>query len=121
MEPRSQRPVRVYIRDHLAADQISENVRILIDMREAGRLTLDQENTASVIPVDLSAPGSHSYVLEVKSVFRKERGHPEQREYVGRGTFTARTDKVFRLAADRTGNGMEVRLEADEDEQEIDE
>lgn len=115
-----QGPVRVYIRDHLAADQISEDVRILIDSREAGRLTLDQEHTASVIPVEVAMPGQHSYVVEVDATIRSDGGKAERKRYVGQGTFMVSADKVFRLAADRTGNGWLVRLEADQDEQESD-
>ncbi len=121
MEARTQGPVRVYIRDHLGADQLSEDVRILVDSREVGRLSLDQQNTASVIPVDVGAPGQHSYVLEVSAMLRRDRDLPEKKEYVGQGTFTASPDKVYRLAADRTGNSWNVHLEADQDEQEIDE
>ncbi len=119
MEARTQGPVRVYIRDHLAADQIAEDVRIVIDSREAGRFTLDQEHTASVIPVEVATPGQHSYVVEVDATVRMD-GKAERKHYVGQGTFMASADKVFRLAADRTGNGWLVHLEADLDEQESD-
>lgn len=118
---RTKGSTRVYIRDHLGADQLSEDVRILIDAREAGRFSLDQEHPASVIPVEVSSPGQHSYTVEVSAVLRRERGEPERKEYVGEGTFMASQDKVFRIAADRIGNRWKVHLESDLDEQEIDE
>ncbi len=111
---------RVYIRDHLAADQISEEVRILIDSREAGRLSLDRNNMASVIPVDLDTPGQHRYALEVTAIVRSDGGPAERKKYGGEGTFMASPDRIFRLAADRTGDGWKVHLETDQDEQEID-
>ena len=117
----TQGSTRVYIRDHLGADQVSEDVRILIDSREAGRFSLDQQHPASVIPVEVSTPGQHHYTVEVSAMLRRERGQPERKEYVGQGTFMASPDKVFRIAADRTGNRWEVHLESDMDEQEIDE
>jgi hypothetical protein len=120
-QPRTQGSTRVYIRDHLGADQVSEDVRILIDSREAGRFSLDEQHPASVIPVVVSTPGQHSYTVEVSAMLRRGRGQPERREYVGQGTFIAAPDKVFRLAADRTGNGWMVHLETDMDEQEVDE
>jgi len=120
MQASTQGPIRVYIRDHLAADQISEDVRILIDSREAGRLSLDQQHTAEVVPLEVAAPGQHSYVLEVSTMVRKSRGQPERKQYVGQGTFTVSADQVFRLAADRTGDGWAVHLEVDLDEQEGD-
>ncbi len=120
-QARTQGSTRVYIRDHLGADEVSEDVRILIDSREAGRLSLDQQHPVSVIPLELSAPGQHSYTLEVSAMLRRGRGQPERKEYVGQGTFMVIPDKVYRLAADRMGNGWKVHLEADMDEQEIDE
>ncbi len=120
-QARTKGSTRVYIRDHLGADQVSEDVRILIDSREAGRFTLDQEHPASVIPVEVATPGQPSYTVEVSAMLRRDRGQPERKEYVGQGTFMAVPDKVFRLAADRTGNRWMVHLEADMDEQEVDE
>lgn len=117
----AQGSTRVYIRDHLGADQLSEDVRILIDSREAGRLSLNQQNPASVIPVEVSSPGQHSYTVEVSAMLRRERGQPERMKYVGQGTFMATPDRVFRLAADRTGNSWKVHLESDMDDEEIDE
>lgn len=120
-QTRSQASTRIYIRDHLGADQVSEDVRILIDSREAGALTLDQEHPASVIPVDVASPGRHSYTVRVKAMLRRDRGKPESREYVGQGTLMIAPEQVFRIAADRTGDGWMVHLEPDMDEQEIDE
>ncbi len=120
-QTRTQGSTRVYIRDHLGADQVSEDVRILIDSREAGRFSLDQQHPASVIPVEVSAPGQHSYTVEVSAMLRHDRGQPERKEYRGQGTFMAVPDKVFRLAADRNGSRWMVHLESDMDEQEIDE
>ncbi len=120
-QARTQEPTRVYIRDHLGADQVSEDVRILIDSREAGRFSLDQQHPASVIPVEVGTPGQHRYTVEVSAMLRRGRGQPENKKYVGEGTFVASPDKVFRIAADRTANSWMVHLEADMDEQEIDE
>ncbi len=116
----TQGSTRIYIRDHLGADQVSEEVRILIDSREAGSFSLDQEHTASVIPVDVAAPGEHSYVVEVDAMVRKNGGAAEPKHYVGQGKFMASPDRVFRLAADRTSNGWLVHLEPDFEEQEGD-
>ncbi len=120
-QARSHSSTRVYIRDHLGADQVSEDVRILIDSQEAGRFSLDQQHPASVIPVEVGTPGRHDYTVEVSAMLRRGRGQPENRKYVGQGTFVASPDKVFRIAADRTDNAWMVHLEVDMDEQEIDE
>jgi len=119
MQPGVPAPVRVYIRDHLAADQVSERVRIVVDSREAGRFSLNQHYPASVIRFEV-APGEHSYVVEVNTTLRTDGGKPEKQKYVGQGTFMASANRIFRLAADRTGEGWMVHLEADQDEQEID-
>jgi hypothetical protein len=120
MEMPTQGYIRVYIRDHLAADQVSEDVRVVVDSQEAGLIALDQQHTASVIPVELAASGRHSYVLEVDAMVRKDGGRAERQHYVGRGTFLAMPEQVFRLAADRTAGDWTVHLEPDRDELEID-
>ncbi len=108
-------PIEFYISDHLAVDQISEDVRVLIDSREAGRLSVDKEHMISVIPVTVSEPGQHQYTLEVTTLMGKGRT-PEKMQRVGQGTFVAAQGKTFRLTGDRTGDAWSVRMEEEEEE-----
>lgn len=107
-------PIEFYISDHLAVDQISEDVRVLIDSREAGRLSVDKDHTISVLPVTVSEPGQHQYTLEVTTLMGKGRGEKMQR--VGQGTFVAAQGKTFRLTGDRMGDSWSVRMEEEEEE-----
>lgn len=109
----AQAPIEFYIRDHLAADQISEDVRVLIDSREAGRLSVDKDHLISVLPVTVSEPGQHQYTLEVTALMSKGRARMQR---VGQGTFVAAQGKTFRLTGGRTGDAGAVRMEEEEEE-----
>ncbi len=109
-------PIQFYIRDHLGLNQVKEDVRIVIDSREVGKLSVDAQHRTSILPVEVDGAGQHRYALEVTTFLRKDRGQPEKAERAGQGTFIATPGKIFRLTANPVGDSWSVGMEEEEEE-----
>ncbi len=65
------------IRDPLGPDQISEEVNVKIDGKNAGTLTVDQNNRSDQINASVDeGEGKYDYSLASVSVFRDQSGRP---------------------------------------------
>ncbi len=112
----AQGPIQLYIRDHLGVNEVREEVRVLIDAQEAGRLSVDSLHPMSVLPVTVAGAGRHSYTLEVSAFFRPEQGELKKVERTAKGDFMAAPGKTFKLAGIGTGDAWAVHLEEEPEE-----
>jgi hypothetical protein len=96
-------PVTVTIRDALGDDQVSEQVRVLVNGEEAGTLTVNEHYPLSTLTVTVPTEGQYSYTLEARAVFVDEDG--EMREIVGggQGAINVRAGKTYELSSTLTG------------------
>jgi hypothetical protein len=86
-------PVRATIRAELEPDEVSEEIRVFLDGRDAGVVRVDARAPVSDLAVSVDRVGRHAYRLE--SVRQKKGKRPEQ---------ARRTDKV--AIADRSRLGI---------------
>lgn len=56
--------VKAVVENELAAGQISERIRVFIDGKHAGVLSVDRRSPKARLTVIVSRPGEHSYRLE---------------------------------------------------------
>ena len=56
--------VKAVVENELAAGQISERIRVFIDGKAAGTLSVDRRSPKARLTVTVSRPGEHSYRLE---------------------------------------------------------
>jgi hypothetical protein len=97
-------PVTVTIRDSLGSNQISEQVRVLIDGDEAGTLTVNEHYPQSTLTVTVPTEGQYSYILEARAVFVEEDGGMREMVGAGQGAINIRAGKTFELSSTLTGD-----------------
>jgi hypothetical protein len=104
-------PITFYVIDSLGENQISEQVRILIDGQEAGTLTVDENFPKTRLPIRVPEAGRYSYVIEAQGVFALEDGGKGEFAGAGQGAINAVDGKTFELAATITGETWMAHLE----------
>lgn len=98
-------PVTVTIRDELGDDQISEQVRVLVNGDEAGTLTVNEHYPSSTLTVTVPKEGQYSYTLEARAVFiDDDRNGMREIFGAGQGAINIRPGKTFELSGTRTGD-----------------
>jgi hypothetical protein len=110
--PASEAPVTVTIRDALGDDQVSEQVRVLVNGNEMGMLTVNEHYPLSTLTVTVPKEGQYSYMLEARAVFVDEDGGGA-REIVGagQGAINIRAGKTFELSSTLTGDTWLAHVE----------
>jgi hypothetical protein len=78
----SSNQIEFRIHDLLGANQISEQITIIIDGKNVGNLTVNEQYPSSNLLVNVSQTGQHSYTLETHSIFNVD---GTQQEFVGAG------------------------------------
>lgn len=99
------------IKDDLGASQVSEQVRIIIDGRVVGDLTVTEYFPSAKIEVAVPRPGSHSYALQATAVFRDNEGNQFEYNGAGQGNIDVSSGKHFQLASTISGNTWLAHLE----------
>ncbi|HXH71541.1 MAG TPA: hypothetical protein VNI58_01835 [Mariprofundaceae bacterium] len=93
-----------WLSDNLGQGQVSEQVRVLIDGKEVGTLTVNEQYPNSKIRITVPNIGRHNYDLEARAVFRDENGQLQEIFGVGQGSIIVSDGKKFELASTITGN-----------------
>jgi hypothetical protein len=96
--------VTFLIVDSLGENQVSEQVRVLIDGKEVGILGINEHYPNCNITVSVPRPGQYSYVLEAKAVFRNLHGQLYEIVGVGQGNIFVSHGKKYELASTITGD-----------------
>ena len=97
--------------DNLGEDQVSEQVRILIDGKEVGTLTVSEDYQYSGINVTVPTAGRHGYDLEATAKFRDEDGRIYTIIGGGQGSINVSAGKVFELTSTIIGSTWMARME----------
>lgn len=97
------------IRDNLAPEQAAEEVIILIDGKNVGTLTVDQNNRTDELDVSVDGPGRYSYTASANAIFQDQAGQFEA-SGTGQGTIEIRDGKVFEVQGSVSGNTWQITL-----------
>jgi hypothetical protein len=107
-------PVTFKIKDELGKGQFSEQVRIVINGKEAGYLTVNEDYPVSTISVSVPRAGQYSYVLEADALFHDKVEVEKLNNYQGggQGSIDVKEGKLFELVgAVATGGVWQAHLE----------
>ena len=98
------------IRDELGEGQVSERVRVLINGKEVGTLTVNEYYPTSTVTVAVPDDGPYSYVLEATAVFKDDN---QLREIVGmgQGLISVKNGNVYDLASSISGDTWLAHME----------
>jgi hypothetical protein len=100
----------ITIRDRLGENQISEQVRILIDGRDVGTIAVNEHYPVAMITASVPSEGKHSYILEARAVFDFN-GHLREIAGVGHGMISISSGKEFELMSSFNGNTWLAHME----------
>lgn len=100
----------ITIRDRLGENQISEQVRILIDGRDVGTISVNEHYPVAMITAIVPSDGKHSYFLEARAVFDFN-GHLREIVGVGHGMISVSSGKEFELISSFNGNTWLAHME----------
>lgn len=107
----NQKTVNFTIRDPLGPDQISEEVNVKIDGKNAGTLTVDQNNRSDQINASVDeGEGKYDYSLASVSVYRDQSGRPVELSGSGQGSINVKDGKTYELYGHPVGSGVELSL-----------
>jgi hypothetical protein len=98
------------VRDELGEGQVSEQVRILINGREMGTLTVNEHYQKATVTVTVPNDGDYSYVIEAIAVFR-EGDQLREINGVGQGTISVKNGNLYELASNITGGTWLAHME----------
>jgi hypothetical protein len=98
------------IRDRLGENQVSEQVRILVDGRDVGTISVNEHYPLAMITATVPRDGQHSYVLEARAVFNVN-GDLREIVGVGQGMINVSTGKEFELMSSFSGNTWLAHME----------
>jgi len=96
--------------DQLGHGEISEQVTILVDGKNVGNLTVNEQYPDSRIMVTVPKPGQHSYTAEAVAVFNVQ-GIPMQYSGAGQGMINVSQGKIYFLRGSMTGSTWLVSIE----------
>ena len=103
-------PVDFTLTDQLGDRELSEQVTVLVDGRNVGNLTVNQDYPNSRLMVTVPKPGQHSYTLEAVAVFNVQ-GTAVQYVGAGQGMINVSHGKVYFLSGTFTGNTWLVSIQ----------
>jgi hypothetical protein len=105
----AEEPVEFTVIDDLGQGEIKEQVSLLIDGKDVGNLTINQDYPHSKIMVTVPHSGQHSYTAEATSTFDTPQG---QIQYygAGQGMIDAQPGKTYSLRASITGSSLFISL-----------
>ncbi len=90
--------------DQLGEDQISEQVRVLINGRDVGTLSVSQQRPSASLTVSVPKAGQYSYMLAADAVFRDGSGRHVRLSGVGQGQIEVSDRKRFQLSGGISGD-----------------
>ena len=94
-------PVNFTISDVIGDEQVSEQITVVIDGRNVGDLTVNEQDPRSTITVTVPREGKYSYVLDASAVFK---GDNAELHGVGQGTIDVKSEKAFTARGCVSGN-----------------
>jgi hypothetical protein len=94
-------PVNFTISDVLGDEQVSERMTVVIDGRNVGDLTVNEQYPRSTITVTVPQEGKYNYVLDTSAVFK---GDNAELHGVGQGTIDVKPEKAFTARSCVNGN-----------------
>lgn len=103
--------VHFQIRDELGTSQVSEQVRVTIDERFVGTITVSKQYPLSEISVSVPREATYSYQLVANAVSLNEEGQELEYTGVGRGNINVKSGKTYHLLAGVSGNTWQTWLE----------
>lgn len=103
-------PVDFVLTDQLGEYELSEQVTILIDGKEVGNLTVNQEYPTSRLMVTVPKRGQHSYTADAVAVFN-DQGNPVQHEGAGQGMIDVQQGKIYAVVGSTTGDTWLVSIQ----------
>lgn len=99
------------IRNQLGEAQISEQVRVVIDDKLVGSITVSPEHPSSEISIATPQEGRYSYQLSVTAYFRDEKGNYFEHSGLGSGYINVRSGKIFSIIGQINGGTWQAWLE----------
>jgi hypothetical protein len=99
--------------DQLGDGELSEQVTVLVDGKNVGNLTVNDEYPSSQLRVTVPEAGPHSYTAEATAIFNVE-GDRVQYTGAGQGMINVQQGKTYSLRGSMTGNEWLVSLEEEE-------
>jgi len=103
-------PVDFTLTDELGDDELSEQVTILVDGKDVGNLTVNQDYPNSRLMVTVPRPGQHSYTAEAVAVFNSQ-GTQVQYAGAGQGMIDVRQGKTYFVRGSVTGGTWLVSIQ----------
>ena len=103
-------PVDFVLTDELGDYELSEQVTILIDGKDVGNLTVNQEYPSSRLTVTVPKRGQHSYTADAIAVFN-DQGNPVEHEGAGQGMIDVRQGKTYSVRSSQTGDTWLVSIQ----------
>lgn len=97
--------------DELGEGQVSEQVRVLIDGRERGTLTVNDRFPSARIRIDVPKAGQYGYDLEATAQFRDANGQVYEIVGVGQGIVAVEDGKTYKLVSTLTGSTWIAHME----------
>lgn len=96
--------------DDLGQGEVSEQVTLLMDGKDVGNLTVNQDYPHSKIRITVPHSGMHSYTAEATAVFNTQQG---QFRYTGagQGMIDVERGKTYSLRGSISGNTWLVSIE----------
>lgn len=99
------------IRNQLGEAQISEQVRVVINDKLIGSITVSSEHPSSEISIAVPQEGRYSYQLSVTAYFLDEKGNYFEYSGLGSGYIDVRSGKIFSIIGQIDGNRWQAWLE----------
>lgn len=96
--------------DQLGQGQLSEQVTVLIDGKNVGNLTVNEQYPTSSLTVTVPHSGQHSYTAEAAAVFDIQ-GNPVEYTGAGQGMINVQRGQVYSLRGSISGNTWLVSIE----------
>ncbi|HWY20082.1 MAG TPA: hypothetical protein VNX26_02620 [Candidatus Acidoferrum sp.] len=103
-------PVEFTLVDDLGQGEVSEQVTVLMDGKDLGNLTVNQDYPHSKLRVTVPHPGQHSYTIEATTIFAGPQGQFRY-DGAGQGMIDVQRGKTYSLRGSITGNTLFVSLE----------
>jgi len=108
--PPQDEPVDFTLTDQLGDGELSEQITVLVDGRNVGNLTVNQDYPNSRLMVTVPKPGQHSYTVEAVAVFNVQ-GTAVQYAGAGQGMINVRQGKTYFLSGSFTGSTWLVSIQ----------
>jgi hypothetical protein len=99
--------------DQLGDGEICEQVTILVDGKDLGNLSVNEQYPNARLRVAVPEPGQHSYTAEATAVFNVQ-GTPLQYDGAGQGMINVQPGKNYSLRGSMTGDTWLVSIEEDQ-------